>query len=42
MTKLIIAMSLDENVIKALDEKAANEERSRSGMANMLLKKSLV
>lgn len=41
MTKLIVSLTLDENVIKALDEKAIIEERSRSGMANYLLRKSL-
>lgn len=41
MTKRIISLTLDEDVIKALDEKAVDDDRSRSGMANFLLKKAL-
>lgn len=41
MTKQVIALSLDVDVIEALDEKAKNDERSRSGMVNFLLRKSL-
>lgn len=41
MTKPIISLTLDEDVIKALGQKAKIEDRSRSGMANILLKKSL-
>lgn len=42
MTKNIITITLDKDVIKALDEKAKNDERSRSGMVNRILKKSLM
>ena len=41
MTKQIISLTLDKDVIKALDKKAEDDNRSRSGMANFLLRKSL-
>ena len=41
MTKPMVSLTLDEDVINALDEKAKKEERSRSMMANILLRNSL-
>lgn len=42
MTKTTIAVTIDDKIIKALDEKAEEESRSRSSMVNVILKKSLI
>lgn len=41
MVKRIISLTLDEDVINTLDKRAKNDVRSRSAMANFLIKKSL-
>ena len=42
MSKQKVTLNCHEGVVEALDKRAESEARSRSGMANWILKKALL
>ena len=42
MSKGKVTLTIDEDVVEALYKKAESEARSRSAMANLILKKALL